>query len=101
MLLAKKKLASAFRTLGAIMLPGSFKIANIGADIHYGCTLPMSAQPRQGQTDKYGEVVGYKNLHIIDGACLSSLTEKSHTLTIMANADRIGRSIADVLVSDA
>jgi choline dehydrogenase-like flavoprotein len=95
---AKKKLTSAFASLGALMLPGSFKVANVGADIHFGGTLPMAIRPSFGQTDKYGQLAGIENLYIADGACLSSLPEKSHTLTIMANADRIGKFLATSMV---
>jgi choline dehydrogenase-like flavoprotein len=80
------------------MLPGSFKVANVGADIHFGGTLPMAIRPSFGQTDKYGQLAGIENLYIADGACLSSLPEKSHTLTIMANADRIGKFLATSMV---
>ena len=47
-----------------------------------------------GETDGDGELAGLAGVHIVDGACLSTQTEKSHTLTIMANADRIGRILA-------
>ena len=43
---------------------------------------------------RHGELHGLMGVHVVDGACLPSLTEKSHTLTIMANADRIARRIA-------
>jgi hypothetical protein len=32
-------------------------------------------------------------VHVIDGACLTAISEKSHTLTIMANADRIAKKL--------
>jgi len=80
--------------MGAVLMPMSFTVGKPGADIHYAGTLPMHAKPRVGQTDNLGEVVGLPGVHVIDAACLPTLTEKSHTLTIMANADRIGRSIS-------
>jgi choline dehydrogenase-like flavoprotein len=36
----------------------------------------------------------HEGVYIIDGACFSSLPAKAPTLTIMANADRIARHIA-------
>ena len=46
------------------------------------------------ETDGDGELAGLAGVYVADGACLSTQTEKSHTLTIMANADRIGRILA-------
>jgi len=93
----KKQLCKAFRTLGAFMLPGSFNLAKPGADLHYGASLPMRLSPVLGETDANGSLFGMQNIHIIDGASLPSITEKPHTLTIMANADRIGQSIVQEL----
>lgn len=95
---ARQRLGKAFRRLGALMLPGSFTIAKPGGDIHYAGSLPMRSAPIPGETDALGQLWGMKDVHIVDGACLSALTEKPHTLTIMANADRIGRYLTDELV---
>jgi hypothetical protein len=43
--------------------------------------------PNIGESSQLGEIEGLKNIHIVDGACLPVLTEKSHTLSVMANAD--------------
>ncbi len=72
----------------------SFTIGRPGGDIHYSGTLPMRRTPAFGETNAEGEVVGMPGVHVVDGACLPLLSEKSHTLTIMANADRIGKKIA-------
>lgn len=66
----------------------------LSGDIHYSSTLPMQHNPTLGQTDANGELAGLAGVHVVDGSCLSALTEKSHTLTIMANADRIGKILA-------
>jgi hypothetical protein len=36
-------------------------------------------------------------LYVVDGAALTRLPAKAHTLTIMANADRIARKLAQQL----
>lgn len=92
---AKAALRSAYLSLGALMLPRSFTVGRPGSDIHYAGTLPMRSSPSIGETDKLGQVFGLPDLHVVDGACLSGLSEKSHTLTIMANADRIAHQIAN------
>lgn len=90
---AAKKLRSAYRRMGSILLPGSFTVGLPGSDIHYASTLPMQESPALGETSKFGEVEGLNGIFVVDGACLPTLPEKSHTLTIMANADRIGRHL--------
>jgi len=91
---ANRALSRAYRRLGAVLLPGSFTVASPGADIHYAGTLPMKVSPSRGETSPYGEVNGLDGVFVVDGACLPMLPEKPHTLTIMANADRIGRQLA-------
>jgi len=90
---AQKKLQATFRKLGAIILPSSFTLGRPGADIHYASSLPMRHTPTLGETYPTGELHGLPHVFVADGASLSSLSEKSHTLTIMANADRIGRGL--------
>lgn len=94
---AKKKLGKAYRSIGALLMPGSFTVGRPGGDIHYVGTLPMRDRPVIGETTALGEVTGLDGLHVVDGACLPILPAKSHTLTIMANADRIGSALASKL----
>lgn len=82
-------------------MPMSFKVGKPGSDIHYAASLPMSNKPVLGQTDQFGELAGTDGIHVVDGASLSYLPAKSHTLTIMANAERIARHVASILVSTA
>lgn len=91
---AAQRLRKAYAALGAYMLPKSFTPGKPGGDIHYAGTLPMKAQPQRGETSAAGELVGLDGVYVVDGASLPSLSEKSHTLTIMANADRIARGAA-------
>ena len=92
---ANKKLRQSYWKMGAVLLPKSFTQTKPGSDIHYSSTLPMRQHPVRGETDSYGEVFDLENIHIVDGSCLPTLSEKSHTLTIMANADRIGRHLVE------
>lgn len=95
--LAAKILRRAFWRLGAVLVPGSFAEGMPGSCVHYAGTLPMAADPCAGQTTRLGEIAGLAGVHVIDGACLPYLSEKSHTLTIMANAHRIGRGIVQAM----
>lgn len=91
---AARRLRKSYWRLGAFLLPMSFTIGRPGGDIHYSGTLPMRLKPVLGETNAQGELAGLAGVHVVDGACLPMLSEKSHTLTIMANADRIGRVLA-------
>jgi choline dehydrogenase-like flavoprotein len=91
---AVRALRREFRALGATLLPGTTKLTRPGEEMHYGGTLPMRDDPRRGETDVEGRLAGIDGLHVVDGAVLTSLPAKSHTMTIMANADRIARRIA-------
>lgn len=97
MRLAQGRLRASFRRLGAMLIPTSFKPGRPGSDIHYAASLPMRSHPAPGETDPIGELAGTTGIHVVDGASLSALTAKSHTLTIMANADRIARIVAQTL----
>lgn len=96
---AKSILAKSYRKIGGVLLPGSFTIGNPGGDIHYAGTMPMRLNPSLGETNGNGELKGLSGVHVVDGASLPILTEKPHTFTIMANADRIARNVAFELVS--
>lgn len=94
----ESKLRKSYWKLGVVLLPKSFTVGEPGGDIHYAGTFPMhenSSKPNH--TNPLGELHGFDGVHIVDGACLPSLSEKSHTLTIMANADRIAREIVEIL----
>ena len=90
---AKGVIKKKFGYLGAWMLPGSFTLGTPGADIHYVGTMPMRANPKIGESHPSGEIHALRNVYSIDGASLPVLSERPHTLTIMANADRIARKI--------
>ncbi|MFT6437995.1 MAG: choline dehydrogenase-like flavoprotein [Candidatus Azotimanducaceae bacterium] len=89
-----KSLLKAFLHMGALIIPTSFSVGSPGSDIHYAGTLPLKNDPTLGETGKFGELYGVTGLYVVDGASLPTLSEQSHTLTIMANADRIGRYLA-------
>ena len=59
--------------------------------------MPMKAKPNIMETDVNGLLNGHGNIYIVDGSVLSELPARSHTFTIMANADRIGKHIVNRL----
>lgn len=96
----ESRLRKAYMTIGAFLLPMSFTEGLPGGDIHYAGTLPMRKYAGLSETNAFGELHGLDGVHVVDGACLPSLSEKSHTLTIMANADRIGRKVSEMKFKD-
>jgi choline dehydrogenase-like flavoprotein len=90
----RSQLMRAFRMLGAHVVPSSFSPMSPGEAIRYAGTLPMRAAPGPGETDATGELYGAPGLHIVDLSIFPSMPAKPHTLTMMANADRIGRTLA-------
>ncbi len=95
----RRSLGKIFRPLGAMMPPGGFLAGAFGSDIHYAGTLPMVREARPLTTDSDGKLAGLTNVFVADAACLPSLPAKPHTLTMMANAHRIGNNIARRLES--
>lgn len=89
----RARIGSGFRRMGAFIMPGSFVRGAKGGDLHYACTLPISEAPQAHECHLSGEVAGLRSIYVLDGACLSRLPAKAHTLTIMANADRIARKL--------
>ena len=93
-----RHLRQSWRALGAFALPGT-QLALPGTDAHLAGTLPMGGKMATGTT-ALGELQGQPGLHIVDGAILPSLPTRHVTLTIMANADRIGTQLARVGPAD-
>ena len=91
---AVNRLAGALWRYGVCPLPGSVHVCRPGEDLHYAGTVPMRAAPRAGEADAMGEVQGLPGVHVVDGAALTTLPARTHTLTVMANADRIATTLA-------
>jgi choline dehydrogenase-like flavoprotein len=89
---AGRALSSKLRRRGAFALPGSLSISAPGTDGHYAGTLPMGGKGVLA-TSLYGELNASEGVYVADGASFSSLPAKHCTLTIMANADRIGHHL--------
>jgi choline dehydrogenase-like flavoprotein len=88
----QRRLAKIWRRLGAFALPGA-ALATAGTDAHLGGVFPMGAAQPNG-TSRFGELNAAPGLHLVDGSVLPGIPSKFTTLTIMANADRIGRELA-------
>lgn len=62
-----------------------------GQSNHLHGSLPMSNSPKEDEVDIWGKPNGFKRVHFVDGSILPLMPPGPPTLTIMANAYRIGR----------
>ena len=68
-----------------------------GSSLHYAGTMPMARQPGPWQLDTAGNLFGCQHVTVADGSGLPHLPAKGLTLTLMANASRIGTLLAERL----
>jgi ferredoxin len=87
--LASKLLRNTFR-LGAFPLTPMMEIAEPGRSFHNGSSFPMSLQPGPFETDILGRPFDWQRIHAVDATILPTIPATTITLSVMANAHRIG-----------
>jgi choline dehydrogenase-like flavoprotein len=95
--LAAARLSRVMRRFGVHGIPGSLVMPLPGADGHLAGTLPMAREGPALTCTPDCEIRPWQGVFVVDGSCLPSLPAKHCTLTIMANADRVGRLVANRL----
>lgn len=93
----ERRLIRVFRRIGYLSLPSLCKYPAAGNSFHYAGCLPMHERPTRLQTDRDGRLGGDGVVHVADAATFPSLPSKNLTLTIMANARRIGEAVRSSL----
>jgi choline dehydrogenase-like flavoprotein len=86
---AHKLLRNAWRLGVAPVLP-MVHIAEPGRSYHGGGTFPMREQPGPFESDTLGRPQGWRRVHAVDATILPSIPGTTITLSVMANAHRIG-----------
>jgi choline dehydrogenase-like flavoprotein len=61
-----------------------------GRGFHTGGTFPMRANPHPFEVDVLGRPHGFTRVHVVDASVFPSLPATTITLSVMANAHRIG-----------
>jgi len=89
-----KQIGGFFAALGAPFVPGMTHIRPAGSGVHYGGTLPMSAERREWAVSPTGQSYDYANLIVADGASFPFMPAKNLTFTLMANATRIATAVS-------
>ena len=97
---ARSRLRAAFLRAGALLLPRTFTPGQTGADAHYAGSIPMRGRPEIGESTPDAEVQGLPGVYVADASAFPALPAKSHTLALMACADRVGRMLSRRLSPD-
>jgi choline dehydrogenase-like flavoprotein len=90
-----RKLQNSYKHLKAVPLSPFLRTAKPGRSFHSGGTFPMRRSPTPLQTDIYGRPFGMSRVHAVDSTVFPSIPSTTITLSVMANAHRIGRGIKD------
>ena len=85
-----RKLLGQARRLGALPLPILLQIGKPGRSFHAGGSFPMRSSAGAFETDTSGRPAGWRRVHAVDATVLPSIPATTITLTVMANAHRIG-----------
>jgi choline dehydrogenase-like flavoprotein len=89
------KIRGASLKLGAAPLLPMLQIAQPGKSFHFGGTFPMKRRPQRGETDILGRPCGLERVHLIDSSVFPSIPATTISLSVMANAYRIGSEHGD------
>jgi choline dehydrogenase-like flavoprotein len=76
-------------------------LSGTGKSYHFGGTFPHRQPTTTGLasgTDRWGRLLGWDRVHLIDGSVLPAVSATTYTLTVMANAHRI---VTEVLAGRA
>ncbi len=85
----RKLLRHAWQFGGAPVSP-MLQVAKAGRGFHTGGAFPMSISPAPNETDTLGRVPGWQRVHAVDATVLPAIPATTITLSVMANAHRIG-----------
>jgi len=78
------------RRLGGIVLPPMLQLAEPGRGFHCGGSFPMRENPQPFESDCLGRPHGWTRVHAVDATVLPGAPATTITLSVMANAHRIG-----------
>ncbi len=94
-----ERLTTALRKLG--LLPLKRKALPHGAAAHYAGTVPFAADPAKEvlSVDEQCKLHQARRVYVADSSVFRFMPAKSINLTIMANANRVGERVRDVLVA--
>jgi choline dehydrogenase-like flavoprotein len=86
----KRRLWSERGSMKAVPLSPALRTGEPGRGFHTGGTFPMRLNPGSFEVDLLGRPSGFSNVHLVDSSVFPSLPATTITLSVMANAHRIG-----------
>lgn len=89
------KLRSLRAVLRARPLTPMLRVWPPGKGFHLGGSFPMRLDPTGLETDVLGRPAGLRRVHLVDASVFPTLPPTTITLSVMANAHRIGRTFDD------
>jgi choline dehydrogenase-like flavoprotein len=91
-----RRLMMAAPSLGLLPVVPQISLSAPGKSYHFGGSFPHSRTPKKGeQTDLVGRLHPWRNIHLADASVFPSVPATTFTLSIMANAHRIARTILE------
>lgn len=87
-----KRLGGMSSALGAHPVGLALQETLPGRGFHSGGSFPMRATPGPGETDVLGRPYGRSRTHIVDASVFPTIPAATITLSVMANAWRIGHN---------
>lgn len=78
---------------GIYPLSFASKYTFMGEGFHFVGTFAGNNNNKKFQTDRLGQLIDLKNIHLIDGSVIPKLTVKNSSLLQMANAARITKEV--------
>ena len=78
------------RDLGLLPVSPFMRVTAPGRGFHSGGTFPMRDTPGELESDLLGRPHGLRRVHVVDATVLPSVPATTITLSVMANAHRIG-----------
>ena len=91
-----RRLVKVAPSLGLLPVVPQITLSAPGKSYHFGGSFPHSRTPKQGeQTDLVGRLHPWRNIHLADASVFPTVPATTFTLSIMANAHRIARSVLE------
>jgi choline dehydrogenase-like flavoprotein len=85
-----RRLWSERGAMKAVPISPMLRVGLPGRGFHSGGTFPMRANPGPFEVDVLGRPHGFTRVHVVDASVFPSLPATTITLSVMANAHRIG-----------
>ena len=86
----RRRLWAERSSMKAFPISPAMRVGEPGRGFHTGGTFPMRLNPAAFEVDVLGRPNGFSNVHLVDASVFPSLPATTITLSVMANAHRIG-----------